>query len=107
MKTDLGILSMVSYYKTVIFKKKIALVNKYDQWHAIFFSANETNCPSNYIWVSNVSLCYVVFESARTWQDAKSLCEGTGARLAILDTSAKLTAMQNGKSSNAQCNRRI
>lgn len=69
-----------------------------------FFSAN---CPSNYKWVPSVNLCYIVFESTRTWQDAKSLCEGTGARLAILDSPAKLTAIQNGKSSNVQYYRNL
>lgn len=63
---------------------------------ALFFSANEANCPSNYRWVPSVNICYIVFESTRTWQDAKSLCEGAGARLAVLDTPMKLTAMQNG-----------
>lgn len=56
-------------------------------------------CPSPYIWKPAVSLCYKNYEDTEKWPDAKTMCTGYGARLAILDTAAKLSSVLDGKSS--------
>ena len=45
-----------------------------------------------------MSLCYKVHESPLMWPDAKVHCESLGARLAVLDTAAKLDVLTSGNS---------
>nr|XP_022286667.1 C-type mannose receptor 2-like [Crassostrea virginica] len=52
-------------------------------------------CPSNFRWDASLNMCYFVEETHMIWQDAKTNCESIGARLAILDTVAKLDLIFN------------
>ncbi|XP_052710660.1 lymphocyte antigen 75-like [Crassostrea angulata] len=54
-----------------------------------------TTCPSNFKWDAFTNLCYFVEENHMTWQDANNYCQSLGARLAILDTPAKLDLISN------------
>ncbi|XP_078331871.1 uncharacterized protein LOC111103772 [Crassostrea virginica] len=51
------------------------------------------SCPPTFVWNPVVSLCYKVHESPLMWPDAKVHCESLGARLAVLDTAAKLDVL--------------
>eukprot|EP00105_Crassostrea_gigas_P003546 XP_011416434.1 PREDICTED: C-type mannose receptor 2 isoform X2 [Crassostrea gigas] len=52
-------------------------------------------CPSNFRWDASTNLCYFVEENPMTWQNANTHCQSLGARLAILDTQAKLNLILN------------
>lgn len=49
-----------------------------------------TTCPSNFKRDINNKLRYFMEETHMTWQDGSNQCQTLGARLAILDTPAKL-----------------
>lgn len=53
-------------------------------------------CPTDFTWNPSVSLCYNVIETPMLWQDCKTHCEALGARLAVLDTPAKLDVLLSG-----------
>lgn len=57
-------------------------------------------CPSNFRWDASTNLCYFVEENPMTWQNANTHCQSLGARLAILDTQAKLNLILNGLYTN-------
>lgn len=62
-------------------------------------TSTSSPCPSPYIWKPAASLCYKNYEDTEKWLDAKTMCTGYGARLAILDTAAKLSSVLDGKCS--------
>lgn len=53
-------------------------------------------CPTDFTWNPSVSLCYNVIETPMLWQYCKTHCEALGARLAVLDTPAKLDVLLSG-----------
>lgn len=59
-------------------------------------AASAIECPSDFTWNPSVNLCYKVSETQMLWQDSKTHCETLGARLVILDTTAKLDLLLSG-----------